>query len=286
MKRFLVASVAVAAFCSVPALAADMAVKTSPPPPPPAWSWTGFYVGGNVGWAWTDPSSSETDIIELGLPFFAPGGNFFSPASLPLSSNGVVGGAHFGYNYLFAPTWIVGVEGDWDYANLSKSGSFGPLSVSAGIGGGIVPRTSTSAQITIKDPWSIRGRFGYAQPNWMAYVTGGYAQVDVDFNGDLVCPVTVCNVAATHAPVTLGSTRSGWVAGGGVEYRLLANWIVGLEYLYYGFAGTNTAGAVFVNSAGVPTGPSGTCITGTQCEHYSFGTFNMQAVRLRLSYKF
>jgi opacity protein-like surface antigen len=36
------------------AQAADMPVK-APPPSPPALSWTGFYIGGNVGGAWAIP---------------------------------------------------------------------------------------------------------------------------------------------------------------------------------------------------------------------------------------
>ena len=84
MKKLLVAGIAAAAFCSAPALAADMPVKAPPPAPPVAApSWTGFYIGGNVGWGWTDPSTVELDAIERG---FSPS-NFFLPGQIPGSSN-------------------------------------------------------------------------------------------------------------------------------------------------------------------------------------------------------
>jgi opacity protein-like surface antigen len=50
MKKLLVAVVATAAFCGAPALAADMPVKA--PPIAPIFNWSGFYVGGTVGYAW------------------------------------------------------------------------------------------------------------------------------------------------------------------------------------------------------------------------------------------
>ena len=50
MKR--IAIVAAAVVIGTPALAADMAVKAPPMVAPPP-SWTGFYLGANVGGVWT-----------------------------------------------------------------------------------------------------------------------------------------------------------------------------------------------------------------------------------------
>jgi opacity protein-like surface antigen len=50
MKKFLLVSSVAFGALMTPAIAADMLVKAAPQAP--AWTWTGFYVGGNVGYAW------------------------------------------------------------------------------------------------------------------------------------------------------------------------------------------------------------------------------------------
>ena len=51
MKK-LATAIAAIALIGTPAFAADMAVKAPPPAPAPVHSWTGWYVGGNVGYSW------------------------------------------------------------------------------------------------------------------------------------------------------------------------------------------------------------------------------------------
>ena len=65
MKKLLLAGIAVAAFCGVPALAADMAFK-APPPPAPAFSWAGFYLGINGGYSLANDPFSQT-LSEAGV---------------------------------------------------------------------------------------------------------------------------------------------------------------------------------------------------------------------------
>jgi outer membrane immunogenic protein len=262
----------------VAATAADLRAPPPAPvytkaPPPPAATWTGFYLGGNIGWGWADPSSLESDILDVGTP--GPQ-NVFNPNGISLSSNGIVAGGHVGYNYQFAPTWVAGIEGDFDYAHFNRSGLVAPL-----IFGGVapLPGSFTSAQATIEDPWSIRGRLGYAQPQWMVYGTGGYAQTRLNFSGDLYVPVLFGNA---FAPASLSTTRSGWVLGGGVEFKPVPGpWTVGLEYLYYRFDGTDNLSAVFT-----PPDSAFKCAPTQACIQYSVGAYNLQTVRLRLSYKF
>jgi outer membrane immunogenic protein len=126
----LLAGVAAVAGLGHAASAADLPV---PPPPPPPPSWTGFYIGVHAGAAWQS----------------APQWSFFDPNSaagiavLQVNTNvpgtpalGGVGGLQAGYNWQFAPAWVVGVEGDISWASLAdhRTGGlfFGPASGFAG----------------------------------------------------------------------------------------------------------------------------------------------------------
>ncbi len=60
MKKLLNA-IGALGLIGTPAFAADMAVKAPPPAPAPVYSWTGWYIGGNVGGTWSnDPISVNT----------------------------------------------------------------------------------------------------------------------------------------------------------------------------------------------------------------------------------
>ena len=52
--RNIALAVSILAFSSVAASAADLPMRTKAPPlvVSPAYNWTGFYVGGNIGYAW------------------------------------------------------------------------------------------------------------------------------------------------------------------------------------------------------------------------------------------
>jgi opacity protein-like surface antigen len=105
MRAAFHTSVAVLALLTIPiaASAADLSVKARPAPPPlpPPFSWTGFYIGGNLGGAWVH--SNVTDRL-FGLSF--NNGN----------NRGVfIGGGQTGFNYQFT-NFVVGVEGDFDWS--------------------------------------------------------------------------------------------------------------------------------------------------------------------------
>src|SRR5262249_53839841 len=81
-------------------------------PPPPVYSWTGWYLGGNVGYGWgganTDTAGSGTSIT-----FFTitnPPATFADSAKQRLQ--GVIGGVQIGYNYQIGPQWVLGFETD------------------------------------------------------------------------------------------------------------------------------------------------------------------------------
>jgi outer membrane immunogenic protein len=108
MRKLLHATAALSALLvtSMTANAADVYARPRPyvPPPapvyaPPPLSWTGFYIGGNVGGAW-----AHRDVTDS---FF--GINFNNG-----NNNGVfIGGGQVGYNWQFG-YGVVGVEADFD----------------------------------------------------------------------------------------------------------------------------------------------------------------------------
>jgi len=149
MLRKILATTALTAISSVMlgsvAIAADLPSTKgppvyTPPPPPPAFSWSGVYIGGQVGYDW-----GTTGVDDV-APF---------PA---LNQSGVIGGAHIGYNYQVSQ-FVFGLEGSVDAASTRAS------DVSAGLSYGLHEN----------EDFSIRGRIGYAFDRVLVYATGGGA---------------------------------------------------------------------------------------------------------------
>jgi outer membrane immunogenic protein len=118
MKRIVVTALASIALIA-PALAADLAprpiYKAPPPPPPLAWSWTGWYIGSNFGWI----GSTDNTIANTGTDGGIGGlGTYLSvggiPATVSASHSNFIGGGQIGYNWQWGPSWVLGLEADFD----------------------------------------------------------------------------------------------------------------------------------------------------------------------------
>ena len=203
-RQILMASVGAIALAGS-AFAADLPSRAPPPvyvPPVPIFTWTGIYVGGQIGYAW---GTSNTNL----------GDNFGDYVSFSSNNSGVIGGAHVGYN-LQLSQFVVGLEGDVDGSSLSKS-----ISNTALIDGVLVP-TTISGNINVQG--SIRGRVGYAFDRVLLYATGGVAFAGI--NGSISTPFGYDSAS---------TTRVGWTVGGGLEYAITNNWSVRAEYRYAQF---------------------------------------------------
>jgi len=144
MKKILLATVALVALgATVPALAADLAARPYTKAPAyaatPIYNWTGFYIGGHVGGAF----GGDNNIL---APGFA-GGN----------DGRFMGGVQAGYDYQFAPNWVMGLEANYSF--LDTGSSF----ANRGLG-------------------SVTGRLGYTWGPTMLYAKGGYAWADSRFS--------------------------------------------------------------------------------------------------------
>jgi outer membrane immunogenic protein len=133
---------------STAALAADLPSRQAPPVfvPPPIFTWTGVYVGGQIGYEWgREPLTS-----------------FSSQPS------GVVGGAHIGYNYQIAQ-FVYGLEGDVNGSSYT------------GTARNLLGTTFATTKIPVDG--SLRGRVGIAWDRLLFYATGGatFAQIKDSF---------------------------------------------------------------------------------------------------------
>jgi outer membrane immunogenic protein len=215
------------------ASAADMAPRMYSKAPAPAaivYEWTGFYIGGNVGYSWGRASNTET-ISNTAT------GAVLATANSRNDVNGVIGGGQIGYNWQ-AQNWLFGLEADIQGSDEKGSTSF--LCVACGDG----PRDITSA-LTQKLNWfgTARGRVGVlVTPTILLYGTGGLAYGEVDTGGSITGPTLQAPLATVVFPGT-SSTRVGWTAGAGVEGRIAGNWSAKLEYLYMDL-GTVSSGPI------------------------------------------
>jgi outer membrane immunogenic protein len=207
------------------AQAADLPVKSSPYiAPAPVWSWTGFYIGGHVGAGW-GTTSATLDASSLSPP--APPG--FLSGSIPLtniSSSGFLGGVQLGYNYQVSPLFVVGIEGDFAWADINGDG---PCTVFGGL--------SFSCKGTANWIGDITGRVGLAYDRLLLYVKGGWAWSDNDYDASGTLPIF--GPGGVSISGSASETRSGGLLGFGIEYAFTQHWTAKIEYNYIDF-GTDT----------------------------------------------
>jgi outer membrane immunogenic protein len=223
MKRLWVGIAAAASLAATGALAADLPTKAPIyKAPEVVYDWTGFYVGGNVGYSWGNAANGTTvDRFLTGapLPGLLNGTNGSSN-----DVNGIIGGGQFGYNWQLRGGWLFGLEADFQGSGEKGSGA---VTCSACSDDG----TPIIANLSQKLDWfgTARARVGVLpSPDALLYLTGGLAYGKVDVSGNAVGNFNLTNVILPGA----SSTKAGWTAGVGFEARIVGNWTWKLEYLY------------------------------------------------------
>lgn len=209
MKHLILIATATAAL-STTALAADMRARMPLKAPPAAvavYNWTGFYVGGHVGSAFSR-APAVTTVTATGA--FSSAGNS--------NDSTFLGGGQIGYNWQFSPNWVLGIEADISATDINNGYT------------GIAGATTAGYRQDIDLFGTVRGRLGYAWNNVLLYATGGYAWADTDFRRTQIAGITVAAIPGTVE--TIGRTLSGYTVGGGLEYGFSPNWSAKLEYNY------------------------------------------------------
>ncbi|GJD78994.1 hypothetical protein NBEOAGPD_2214 [Methylobacterium gregans] len=206
MRKLLLASTVLAGMTAV-AAAADLPRRAEPPPvftPVPVFTWTGFYAGFNVGYAF-DTGRQQGNAFVIGPPF-APAGTIATFRND--SQDGFTGGGQIGYNWQLTPGSgvVFGIEADAQYLDFGRDRraaviTGGPLAAGFSV---VDPRGLSSLDFF----GTVRGRLGYAFDRILVYGTGGFAYGSGStdrsfggFNGN-------------------DDFRTGWAAGGGVEWAL------------------------------------------------------------------
>lgn len=214
MRKALISGVAFVALAGQ-ALAADLpSTKEAPVYVAPAFSWTGFYIGGNLGIG--TGTSNWSNIVVPGHPGENLHGTFATDTLV-----GPVGGMQLGYRQQFGG-FVFGIEGKYDLSDLSGSqtcvGNYGDY----------------SAACKINNHWlaDISGNIGYAMnERFLVYGKGGVA-----FGGSNIQPNMNPRAAQRYGNYnTVNQSSTGWVVGAGLDYAVTNNWIVGIEYDHYDF---------------------------------------------------
>jgi outer membrane immunogenic protein len=266
MKQILIAGAALAVLAGS-AFAADLPVK-APVVPAPVFSWTGPYIGINLGYSWGRETANGTatataTTVTRGVTTVTTA----APVALygAGSLNGFVGGGQLGYNWQFG-SWMVGLEGDLQATSERRTYSICTI---AGC------PTASSIVLTAENRLSWFGtdrvRLGFLPSERVfLYGTGGLAFGS--FRGEQAGPIFMGPL-----PETWSGLRAGWTVGAGAEVAIDWNWSFKFEYLYMDFR--NVPGAT----------ASTTLISGTTTTVTNFAfneRFTDNIFRVGLNYRF
>jgi outer membrane immunogenic protein len=199
MNRSFVVGAALTSILAGSAMAADMPTKVSTYRPE-VFSWSGFYIGGHLGYG---SSSNDWNILDVG----STGNKTFNLGSGTI--NGALGGVQVGVNWQTGPV-VLGVEADFSWADMSGE------TCNFVLGGSFLCSSKVQRFGT------ITGRIGGAFDRTLFYLKAGGAWVRDTH--------TVGIVAGDTFEATTSKSKWGWTGGAGVEYAITHNWSAKFEY--------------------------------------------------------
>ena len=228
-------------------------------PPAAGGSWTGFYLGVNLGL-----SIGRSPTVRQSVLLTQPVSDTFNQSPF-----GAVGGAQVGFNWQAAPNWVAGFEAD-----LQGSGEAVTDCVEECLG----PPTMFTRNVSIEQrlDWfgTARGRFGWTNGPALLYATGGLAY------GHVTTDVSFADFnfgAPASGSAHVETTKVGWTAGFGGEMQIAGNWTGKLEYLYVDLGNVSSSAFAAVFNPAIPAE--------TQVDRVT-GAFRDHIVRFGLNYKF
>ncbi len=214
MKLLLGTTALIGLLSAGAAQAADMPLKAPPRAVPVYSDWTGFYLFGFGGYSWGRISPDDFDLSGSGFHNPKPKGGVFG-----------FGG---GYNWQYG-TWVGGMEVDYGFSDEKENQS-------VCIFKGCERNARVNLNSKIDALGSARLRVGYLfTPKLLAYGTAGVGW------GRSRVSVSISNSQDSLEILSAKTNLFGWVAGGGLEYKLFQHVRVRGEYLHYDFGSTTYA---------------------------------------------
>ncbi|UIJ72796.1 outer membrane protein [Aurantimonas sp. HBX-1] len=240
MKRFalLLASTAFV----TPALAADV-IYDEPPAPAPMMiepvattaTWTGIYIGGQAGVAFSNSDSVNLDPANDG----AFGDGTFDSGDD--NNAGFIGGAHIGYDHQFANNVVLGAVADINYMDAETDRSY-----TVTVPGGAAGTFGLNEEVDYMG--TVRARLGYAFDSILVYGTGGLAYAGYDRNSSLPGTAAGQGFAGYTFEENGDDADIGYSVGGGIDVMATQNISFGVEYLYTNL-GSNDYSVTATNAA-------------------------------------
>ena len=209
------------------ASAADLPRRTMAPAPyvaaVPVFTWTGFYVGVNAGYGWSNTEVDDRIRLDRGRVFpDSPAGDIVFRGNGG-DAEGFAGGAQMGYNWQFTPGngFVVGVEADIQGIDLDRDTSNTSFTFVNSDGGVLdrddfLPLRRSAASLDYFG--TVRARLGYAWDRFLVYGTGGFAYGGGERNGG--CPQFVNGNFTGNFCNDGDVSRTGYAVGGGFEWAL------------------------------------------------------------------
>jgi outer membrane immunogenic protein len=223
MKRFIALPIAVITSIALlriafagPEAYSGKEMKQVAPAPLPECNWTGFHIGIQGGYTWSDMRWIDSDTSV----FPDTGADTEGPTVLTNQDlTGFFGGGEVGYDYQWH-SWVFGLMGDFSYAEIATK-SVPPTGELAG--------GDSNDFFWVRNDWtgSFGLRIGYAWNKFLLYAKGGGAVAHV--KARQVHPIT--GITASTANVfTADDTRWAPMVGVGLEYMINCHWSAKVEY--------------------------------------------------------
>lgn len=183
-------------------------------------SWTGFYLGGNLGYAKADSDSKVSLGGDWSTQSQALQDFIINNAQDKQNPSGTSLGFQVGYDYQFANNVILGIEVDYNKLDIDESRQTPLLDLPGG-----PADFAFSNKVEINHSYSLRPKLGYAFDKTQVYVTAGVVWTSAEFSSDLVSEFNYNKVGKKSKTLASG------IWGVGVEHKFFDNVSAKLEYL-------------------------------------------------------